>query len=125
MRISDWSSDVCSSDLAARLCETSACLPWRQLYYRYDKLRPATYRRLAARFRAGERGQLGICARLLCRMRHAFGLRDVQDQFLTGCLWLDRLDRSRDRLLRFYRHRNIERGPTGREWSRERVCHSV
>src|SRR3546814_6096250 len=42
-------------------------------------------------------------------MRHAFGLRDVQDQFLTGCLWLDRLDRSRDRLLRFDRHRNIER----------------
>src|SRR3546814_10269084 len=42
-------------------------------------------------------------------MRHAFGLLDFQDQFLTGCLWLDRLDRSRDRLLRFDRHRNIER----------------
>src|SRR3546814_7202797 len=58
---------------------------------------------------SGEHSELGICARLLRRMRHALGVRDVEDQLFARRLWLDRLDRSRDRLLCPDRDRNIER----------------
>lgn len=46
------------------------------------------------------RGELGICPRLLRRMRYAGRMRQLEDQFVAGRLWLDRMDRSRHRLLR-------------------------
>src|SRR3546814_11963495 len=63
MRISDWSSDVCSSDLSRFLCEDAGARAVSEGRYRHPRDdRPGAHRRLSARRHRLGRGRLAVVA---------------------------------------------------------------